>query len=142
MFNTWQWFALLSAFFAGLVAIFAKLGVNSIPSNVATFLRTVVIAFFLIGLISVRKEWMDLRVLDTKSIVFLVLSALATGLSWICYFKALQVGPASGVVALDKLSLIFAILLSVVFLGEHLQWVQWVGVALMFGGAFLVVYKG
>ncbi len=141
MFNSWQFFALFSAFFAGLVAILAKLGVNSIPSNLATLIRTVVIAFFLVGLIALRKEWVNLGVLDTKAIIFLVLSALAAGLSWICYFKALQLGPASGVIALDKLSLVFAIVLSALFLGEQLNAWQWAGMALMFSGAMLIVLK-
>ena len=141
MFNSWQFFALASAFFAGLVAIFSKLGVNSIPSNLATLIRTVVITFFLVGLISFRKEWINLNVLDSKAIIFLVLSGLATGLSWIFYFKALHLGPVSGVVALDKLSLIFAVIFSLLFLGDHLLWTQWLGIVLMLIGTMLIVIK-
>ena len=139
--SQWQTYALGSAFFAALVVVLAKIGTVSISSNVATLIRTLVITVFLITLISLRKEWINPLILDKKSCLFLVLSGLATGLSWICYFRALQMGPASGVVSLDKLSLIFAVILSTLFLHESLNWQQWGGVLLMTGGALLLVYK-
>lgn len=141
MFNLWQIYALASAFFAGLVVVLAKIGVANIPSNTATFIRTVVITLFLAILISLRKEWINPLLLDRKSCIFLILSGLATGLSWICYFRALQMGPASGVVSLDKLSLIFAVVMATLFLGEHLGWQQWSGVILMTCGALLIILK-
>ena len=141
IFNSWQIYALASAFFAGLVAVLAKIGVTNIPSNVATLIRTIIITFFLVILISLRNEWVNPLLLDKKSCIFLILSAIATGLSWICYFQALQTGPASGVVSFDKLSLIFAIVMAVLFLGEHLSWLQWGGVILIMFGTFLVAVK-
>ena len=141
MLNQWQMYAFASAFFAGLVAILAKLGVANIPSNTATLIRTIVITVFLVILITLRKEWISPTLLDKKSLIFLILSGIATGFSWICYFRALQMGSASGVVSVDKLSLIFTVLLAAMFLGEHLTWTQWGGVILMTGGALLVILK-
>ncbi len=141
MLNYWQIYALGSAFFAGLVVVLAKIGVANIPSNTATFIRTVVITLFLVILISLRKEWINPSLLDRKSLIFLILSGLATGLSWICYFRALQIGPASRVVSLDKSSLIFAIVMAALFLGEHLNWQQWSGVILMTCGVLLIILK-
>jgi len=141
MLNEWQIYALGSAFFAGLTAILAKIGVSSIPSNMATLIRTIVIIIFLIFLVIIRREWINPATLNIKSLIFLLLSGIATGLSWICYFRALQMGPASIVAPLDKLSLLFTVLLSVLFLGEHLGFLQWVGVALMSGGILLIIMK-
>ena len=141
MFTDWQIYALASAFFAGLVVILAKIGITHIPSNMATLIRTAVIAIFLILLVSLRGEWTNPSLLDKKSLIFLILSGLATGLSWICYFRALQLGPASMVASIDKLSLAFAVLMAALFLGEHLGWQQWGGVVLMTCGALLIVLK-
>ena len=141
MFNHWLFYALGSAFFAAFVVIFAKIGVANIPSNVATLIRTVVIAFFLLALISLRGEWINPATLNSRTWIFLVLSGVATGLSWICYFRALQMGSASAVVSIDKLSLVFAVLLAGAFLGEQLGWQQWGGVVLMTCGALLIVLK-
>ena len=141
MLSDWQMYALGSAVFAGLTAVFAKVGVMGLPSNTATLIRTIVIILFLIVLVALRREWVNPFSLSTKSLVFLVLSAFATGLSWICYFKALQIGQASLVAPIDKLSLGFAVLLSVLFLGERLNLYQWGGVALMTIGALLVAIK-
>ena len=141
MFNHWQIYALSSAFFAGLVVLFSKMGVESVSSNMAVFIRTLVIIAFLMMMISVRGEWINPLSLNRKSFIFLILSGLATGLSWICYFRALQTGPASGVAPMDKLSLVFAVVLAVLVLGEHLNWQQWLGVVLMGGGAFLIAFK-
>ena len=111
----WKLFALGSAFFAGLTALLGKIGVQNINSNLATFIRTVVVMIFLCFLLSVRGEWANPLEINRKSLIFLVLSALATGLSWICYYRALQTGPASLVAPIDKLSVVFAVLLSVLF---------------------------
>ncbi|MCX5682041.1 MAG: EamA family transporter [Candidatus Omnitrophica bacterium] len=141
MFQNWKLFAFASAVFAGLTAVLAKLGVKNIPSNYATLFRTVVIVLFLSFLAAVRREWLNPFSLDRKSLIFLVLSGLATGLSWLCYFKALQLGPASLVAPIDKLSLVFVVMLSVAFLGEHLGPAQWLGVFLMSSGAILIALK-
>ena len=138
---SWKLFALGSAFFAGLTAILAKVGVEDIPSNLATLIRTVVILLFLIVLVLARGEWRSPAGLSHRSLLFLVLSGLATGFSWICYYRALQMAPASLVAPLDKLSLIFAVLLAVLFLGERLTVVQWAGAALMTSGAILLILK-
>jgi transporter family protein len=139
--TSWKLFAFGSAIFAGLTAILAKVGVEKIPSNLATFIRTVVIILFLGGLISCRKEWENPWHLPSRSLIFLVLSGLATGLSWICYYRALQLGPASLVAPIDKLSLVLAVVLSVLFLHERLNGVQWAGAMLMAFGAILVGMK-
>ena len=137
----WKLFALGSALFAGLTAVLSKIGVEDIPSNLATLLRTFVILLFLIGLVLVRQEWRNPGELSSRTLLFLVLSGLATGLSWICYYRALQIAPASLVSPLDKLSLVFAVILAVLFLGERLTLIQWVGTALMTSGAILLILK-
>lgn len=138
---SWKVYALGSAFFAGLTAVLAKIGVEKIPSNLATLIRTIVIILFLIFLVQGRGEWQSPARLPAKSLLFLALSGLATGLSWICYYRALQLGPASLVSPIDKLSVVFAILLSVVFLGERLGAWQWAGAALVASGVLLLALK-
>lgn len=141
MLNEWQIYALGSAFFAGLTAILAKTGIANIPSNMATLIRTAVIITFLIFLVLVRREWVNPASLNSKNLLFLILSGIATGLSWICYFRALQMGPASIVAPLDKLSLLFTVVLSALILGERLGLYQWAGVLLMTCGIFLIIFK-
>jgi bacterial/archaeal transporter family protein len=141
MLTDWRVYALGSAVFAGLTAVLAKVGVAGLPSNAATLIRTAVIIIFLIVLVAIRREWVNPFTLNSKSWVFLVLSGLATGLSWICYFRALQLGPASMVAPIDKLSLVFVVLLSVAFLGERLGLAQWAGVILMTSGAALIALR-
>jgi transporter family protein len=141
MLSDWQVYALGSALFAGLTAVFAKVGVIGLPSNTATLIRTAVIIIFLSVLVAIRREWVNPFLLSRKSLVFLGLSAVTTGISWICYFRALQIGKASLVAPVDKLSLLFAVLLSVLFLGERLSIYQWGGVLLMSLGALLVAFK-
>ena len=141
MLNNWQIYALGSAVFAGLTAVLAKEGVVGLPSNAATLIRTVVIMMFLIPLVIIRREWINPFTLNMRILIFLVLSGIATGLSWICYFRALQIGPASAVAPIDKLSLLFAVVLAVVFLGERLSLYQWGGVILMSSGALLIAFK-
>ncbi len=139
--NSWKMYALLSAFFAGLTAVLAKIGVKDIPSNFATLIRTFIIIIFLGMLVMFRNEWVNPFALNRKSLIFLLLSGIATGLSWLCYFRALQEGPASIVAPLDKMSLIFAVVLSVLFLGERLSLLQWTGALLMACGAALIAFK-
>ncbi len=115
---SWQGFALTSAFFAGLTAIFGKLGVEGMNSNLATLIRTLIIFAMTLAIVTVRCEWHLPRVVEARPVAFLVLSGLATGFSWLFYYRALQMAPASLVAPIDKLSVAFAILLSVVFLGE------------------------
>ena len=136
----WMLFALGSAVFAGVTAIFAKIGVEAVPSNVATLVRTVVIFAFTVLLISLRREWPHSVQISSRSLLFLALSGLTTGCSWLCYYRALQNGPASLVAPLDKLSLPLAVLLAVLVLGERLSVGQWAGASLMtLGAVFLVV---
>ena len=137
----WQIYALGSAFFAGAVAILAKIGIADVPSNLATLIRTIVITLFLVVLVSVRSEWINPSTINKKAFIFLILSGIATGLSWICYFRALQLGPASLVTSIDKFSLVFTVLLAVLLLGERLNLLQWSGVALMTVGALLIFWK-
>ena len=141
MLNDWKIYAIASAFFAGLTAILAKIGVKDISSNLATLIRTVIILLFLIGFVWFRHEWQNPFTLSKKSLIFLAFSGLATGLSWLCYFRALAMGPASLVAPLDKLSLIFAVILSVLFLGERLTLIQWSGAFLMAVGALMIAFK-
>jgi len=137
----WKLFALGSAFFAGLTAILAKVGVKDVSSNLATLIRTIVIIAFLGLLVFFRGEWENPFLLNRKSLLFLVLSGLATGLSWLCYYRALKTGPASIVAPIDKLSLAFAIILAVLFLGERLNMFQWIGAFLVFAGTMVLIFK-
>jgi transporter family protein len=134
----WRVFAIASAFFAALTAIFGKVGVSEINSDLATFLRTIVILLVIALLICVRHEWQRPDSLSPKGVVFLVLSGVATGLSWLCYYRALQMGPASRVAPIDKLSVIFVILFAVSFLGERLTWKVGFGGILIALGAMLM----
>ena len=137
----WKLFAIGSAFFAGITAVLAKVGVKDIPSNLATLLRTMVIIVFLGLLVAVRHEWKDPFLLNRRCLIFLVLSGITTGLSWLCYYRALQGGPASLVAPIDKLSLVFAIMFSLLFLGEHLNPYQWVGAGMVVAGTLIVIFK-
>jgi transporter family protein len=137
----WKMFAVGSAFFAGMTAVLAKIGVRDISSNLATFIRTIVIVLFLSIIIGTRHEWKSLFSINKHSLIFLVLSGIATGLSWLCYFRALQSGPASLVAPIDKLSVVFAVLMSVLFLGENLGIYQWVGIFLITSGVIIILFK-
>jgi transporter family protein len=136
--RTWLLFALGSAFFAGLTAILAKIGVSGLNSNVATLIRTVVIFVVTAAIVSVRREWQLPETLGSRPVLFLVASGIATGLSWLCYFRALQLAPASVVAPIDKLSVVFAIVLGVVTLGEPLTWRIALGGALIVAGALVI----
>ncbi|HEY1312649.1 MAG TPA: EamA family transporter [Steroidobacteraceae bacterium] len=134
----WRLFALGSALFAALTAIFGKVGVAEIDSDLATFVRTIVILMVVALLLSVRHEWTRPDALSATGMVFLVLSGIATGLSWLCYYRALQLGPASRVAPIDKLSVIFVVLFAVCFLGERFTWKVGLGGLLVTVGAALM----
>ncbi|MGB9163202.1 MAG: EamA family transporter [Rhodomicrobium sp.] len=138
---SWQFWAVLSAIFAALTAIFAKVGIQNINSDFATFIRTVVIIAVLGGILTLTKEWQPLGSITTKTWVFLTLSGLATGASWLCYFRALQLGDASQVAPIDKLSVVLVALFGALFLGESLLPMGWMGVVLIALGSFLVASK-
>ena len=136
---TWKYYALGSAVFAALTAIFGKIGVNEINSNLATFLRTIVILLFCSLVITYKKEWVAPELITSKSIIFLVLSGLATSCSWLCYYRALQLGPASKVAPVDKFSVVLVVILATIFLGEQLTWKVAIGALLVGSGAILMV---
>ena len=135
----WFIWALLSAFFAGVTAILAKVGVKDISSNLATAIRTVVILIFA-WMVALMTRHQSIASIATRTWVFLVLSGIATGLSWLCYFRALQLGEASRVAPVDKLSVVVAIALAAIFLHEHLTWHHWLGGSLIFTGAVVIAY--
>lgn len=135
----WLPFALGSAFFAGLTAVFGKIGVAGVNSNLATFIRTVVILGVTAVIVSLRDEWRAPSAIEPKTWLFLVLSGVATGLSWLCYYRALQLGPVGKVAPIDKLSVAFAILLGVLFLGESLSWPVAIGGALIVAGSIVMI---
>jgi transporter family protein len=141
--NTANWFvwALLSAFFAGITAILAKVGIAGVSSNLATAIRTTVVLVFTWGIALATTNPAAVTALPRRTWVFLVLSGLATGLSWLCYFRALQLGEASRVAPVDKLSVVFAIVLAAVFLHERLTWHQWLGGGLVVAGAIVLAWK-
>lgn len=134
-------FAIGSAFFAGLTALFGKLGVVEINSNLATLIRTIVILGMTTAIVLGRNEWEPLSKLSPRSLSFLVLSGVATGLSWLCYYRALQLGPASLVAPVDKLSLVFVIVLAWLFLGESVSWKTIVGGVLVVSGVLVLSTK-
>ena len=137
----WFFWALLSALFAGLTAILAKIGVAGVNANLATAIRTTVVLVFTWGIALATTNPSAMLSLPRRTWVFLVLSGLATGLSWLCYFRALQLGEASRVAPVDKLSVVFAIALAVIFLHEQLTWHQWVGGGLVVAGAVVLAWK-
>ena len=138
---SWKLFALGSAFFAGLTAIFGKLGVEGINSNLATFIRTIVILVMTFAIVSFQGEWrFPQRTMEMRPVVFLVFSAVATGLSWLFYYRALQMAPASMVAPVDKLSVVFAIVLSVLFLGEAVTPKLIIGGTLVVAGTIVLIW--
>src|ERR1700730_18308254 len=135
----WFIWSLLSAFFAGLTAVLAKVGVENVDSNLATAIRTVVIlvfAWFVVFLTNTQ----SISAIGRRTWIFLILSGIATGLSWLCYFRALQLGEASQVAPVDKLSVVVAIVLAAIFLRERVTWHHWVGGLLIFTGAVVLAY--
>ena len=138
--QAWRLFAFGSAFFAALTAVLGKVAVTSINSNLATFLRTLVVLAFAGALLYWRDEWRPLASLDGKALAFIVLSGLATGASWLCYYHALQLGPVAKVAPIDKLSVAIAILLAVIFLGERLDLKAALGCALVVAGSVVLAW--
>jgi transporter family protein len=136
----WWVYAILSAIFAALTAIFAKLGVTNVNSNLATAIRTVVILLIAWGIVLSRNEHRGLAALSKQNLFFLIISGIATGLSWIFYFKALQLGKVSQVAPVDKLSVALTILLSVIFLGEALSWKTAIGALLIIFGTIVLIF--
>jgi transporter family protein len=134
----WIVWALLSALFAALTAVFAKIGIRGIDSNVATAVRTTVIVVFTWGMAASLANVAEVRTYSQRTWVFLGLSGLATGMSWLCYFRALQLGEASRVAPIDKLSVVFVIIFAALFLEEKITWHHVVGGALIAGGAVLL----
>src|SRR3978361_1689117 len=135
---SWQLWALLSASFAALTAIFAKVGVANIDSDFATFVRTIVILLALGAILAATGKFQAPGSVSGRSYLFLVLSGLATGASWLCYFRALKLGDAARVAPIDKLSVVLVAVIGVLVLGEQLSVRAWIGVALIAGGAVLV----
>ena len=134
----WLIWALLSALFAALTALFAKIGLDGIDSDLATLVRTVVILLLLAGFIIYSGKWANPLQLPARTLSFLVLSGLATGASWVCYFRALKLGEASKVAPVDKLSLVLVAVLAFIFLGERPSTTDWLGILLVASGVILL----
>jgi transporter family protein len=139
--SNWFFWALLSAIFAALTAIFAKIGLQGIDSDLATLVRTVVIVLVLAGFVAATGKWSNPFALAPKTWLFLVLSALATGASWVCYFRALKVGEATKVAPVDKLSLLLVVLFAVAFLHERPSGREWVGILMIGVGVLVLAFK-
>lgn len=140
-FASWQFWAVLSAGFAALTAIFAKIGVENVNSDFATLIRTVVILVVIAAIVTATGQAQALGSISTRTYVFLGLSGLATGASWLCYFRALKLGNAAQVAPIDKLGVVLVAVFGVLFLGERLSGANWLGVALIAAGAVLVAYR-
>jgi len=143
MFTSTNWFmwALLSAVFAALTAIFAKIGIRGIDSDLATLVRTGIIIVVLGAFVWVTGKWSNPLAMPHKTLLFLSLSGLATGASWVCYFRALQIGDASKVAPVDKLSLVLVAIFAFTFLGERPVAREWAGIAMVAGGVLLLAFK-
>ena len=140
-FSSWQLWALLSAVFAALTAIFAKVGVENINPDLATFIRTIVVLISFALLLFATGQFVAPNAVSAKTWIFLILSGLATGASWLCYFRALKLGPATLVAPIDKLSVVLVALFAFVFLGERPSATGWLGIALISAGAVLLVVR-
>jgi len=139
--NSWFFWAVLSAVFAALTAIFAKVGVQGVDSDLATLVRTVIILFVLSGFIWIAGKWSNPFALSSRTWLYLGLSGLATGASWVCYFRALQIGDASKVAPVDKFSLVLVAVFAFVFLGERPSVREWLGIAMVAGGVLVLAFK-
>ena len=138
---SWLFWAVLSAIFAALTAIFAKVGVENINSDLATFIRTLVVIAALGLLLAATGKFQSPASISPRSYLFLLLSGLGTGASWLCYFRALKLGEAAKVAPIDKLSVVLVAVFGVLFLGERLSAPNWLGIALIAAGAILVAYR-
>lgn len=139
--NAWFYWAILSASFAALTAIFAKLGIRGVDSDLATLVRTAVIIVVLAAFVVYAGKWSNPFALPARTWLFLVLSGLATGASWVCYFRALQIGEASKVAPVDKFSLVLVAVFAVVFLGERPSLRDWGGIGLVAAGVLVLALK-
>lgn len=137
----WFFWAVLSAVFAALTAIFAKVGIKGVDSDLATLVRTIIITFVLSGFIWFTGKWNNPFLMPAKTWAFLGLSGLATGASWVCYFRALQIGDASKVAPVDKFSLVLVVIFAFAFLGERPTVREWVGIALVAIGVLVLAVK-
>jgi transporter family protein len=140
-YGSWFYWAALSAVFAALTAIFAKVGIQNVDSDLATLVRTVIIVCVLAPFVWLTGKWSNPFVLPAKSLTFLALSALATGGSWICYYRALQLGEASKVAPVDKFSVVLVAIFAVAFLGERPGGREWIGIGLVASGVLLLAFK-
>ncbi len=134
----WQGWALLSAVFAALTAIFAKVGVEGVNSDFATLIRTAVVFAVLTVIVLSTGQWQPLKEIGGRTWLFLTLSALGTGASWLCYFRALQLGDASRVAPIDKLSIVLVAIFGVLFLAEKLSLLHWLAISMIAGGAVML----
>jgi bacterial/archaeal transporter family protein len=139
--DQWQVWAALSACFAAATAIFGKIGVENVDSNFATLIRTLVILLFAAAIVVAMRSAQPLNTISARTYLFLILSGLATGASWLCYYRALKLGPASQVAPVDKLSVALVAIMGVLLLGEHLAPKHWIGVSLVTAGAVLLALK-
>jgi transporter family protein len=139
--SSWFQWALLSAVFASLTAIFAKIGLEGVDSDLATLVRTMVIIVVLAGFVYATGKWTNPLHLAPRTLTFLMLSGLATGASWVCYFRALKLGAASKVAPVDKLSLVLVALFAVLFLNERPSFREWIGIAMVGAGVFILGFR-
>lgn len=137
----WFYWAILSAIFAALTAIFAKIGIQGVDSDLATLIRTSIIIVVLSAFVWFTGKWMNPFTLSSKTWLFLTLSGLATGASWVCYFRALKIGLASKVAPVDKLSLVLVAVFAFAFLGERPTLREWTGIAMVAGGVLVLAFK-
>ena len=137
----WFYWAILSAVFAALTAIFAKIGIQNVDSDLATLIRTAIIIVVLSVFVASTGKWANPFALSAKTWLFLGLSGLATGASWVCYFRALKIGDASKVAPVDKLSLVLVAVFAFTFLGERPSLREWSGIAMVAGGVLLLAFK-
>ena len=137
----WVVYALLSALFAGIVSILAKIGIKNTDSNVATALRTIVVLLFAWIMVFVVGSQNDIKEIDSKSLLFLILSGLATGGSWLCYFRALQIGDVNKVVSIDKSSIVLTMILSMIFLGEEMTFIKVIAMVLIGSGTYMMIER-
>ena len=136
--NSWFYWAMMSAVFAALTAIFAKIGIKGVDSDLATLIRTAIIIVVLSAFVWFAGKWSNPFALSSKTWLFLSLSGLATGASWVCYFRALQIGEASKVAPVDKLSLVLVAIFAFTFLGERPSLQEWTGIAMVAGGVLVL----
>jgi len=139
--HSWAFWAILAAVFAALTAIFAKIGVQNVDSDLATLVRTAIIMVVLSSFVCFAGKWSNPFELSSKTWLFLTLSGLATGASWVCYFRALQLGEVSKVAPIDKFSLVLVAIFAVAFLGERPSVRDWTGIAMVAGGVMLLALK-